>query len=226
MAAWLIRTSGALMRAAVYARVSTDDKGQTVDNQLFAIRGYCQQRGIEIVKEYTDYASAKDLKERKQWRELLKKAQGHRPGFEAILVWKLDRAFRSQHEFHLALTNWEYTNITFHCIADGFELDYRSPIGRAIAGIMAAMAEMESGLISERVKASYARVKSKGGAWGRKPVPVDTAIVQALLSNGYSYRQISDELGIPKSTLNRAVKASQKQPAEIGDNSRLESSKI
>ena len=226
MAPRIIRISGALMRAAVYARVSTDDKGQTVDNQLFAIRGYCQERGIEIVKEYTDYAREQDLKNRIQWRELLEKAQSPRPGFEAILVWKLDRAFRSQHRFHLALSNWEYTNITFHSITDGFQIDYRSPWGKFVAGLMAAMAEMETGLISERVKASYDRVKSKGGAWGRKPLPVDIAQVQALLSNGLSYRQISDELGISKSTLNRAVKASQKEPAEIGDNSRVESSII
>ena len=44
------------LRCAIYARVSTDDKGQDPLNQL---REFATRQGWEVVKEYTDEASAK-----------------------------------------------------------------------------------------------------------------------------------------------------------------------
>ena len=51
------------MRLAIYARVSTRDKEQTPDTQLFALRQYTAQRGWCVVGEYVDQASATDLRE-------------------------------------------------------------------------------------------------------------------------------------------------------------------
>ena len=42
------------MKASLYARVSTRDKGQDVENQLRQLRDFCQKQGWEIVREYTD----------------------------------------------------------------------------------------------------------------------------------------------------------------------------
>src|SRR5262249_36164496 len=48
------------LRAALYARVSTDDKGQDPLNQLLQLRQYAASQGWEIVQEYTDEVSAKN----------------------------------------------------------------------------------------------------------------------------------------------------------------------
>ena len=37
------------MKVAIYARVSTRDKGQDVRNQLEELRAYCDKRGWHIV---------------------------------------------------------------------------------------------------------------------------------------------------------------------------------
>ena len=42
------------MRVALYARVSTSDKGQDPQMQLRELREYCQRRGWEIAGEYVD----------------------------------------------------------------------------------------------------------------------------------------------------------------------------
>jgi predicted site-specific integrase-resolvase len=42
------------MRTALYARVSTSDKGQDPQMQLRELREHCQRRGWEIVGEYVD----------------------------------------------------------------------------------------------------------------------------------------------------------------------------
>ena len=44
-------------QVALYARVSTKDKGQDVENQLVQLREYAGRRGFEIVDEYMDYGT-------------------------------------------------------------------------------------------------------------------------------------------------------------------------
>ena len=47
------------MRVAIYARVSTDDKGQNPENQLRELRGWCVHSGHTITGEYVDYESGR-----------------------------------------------------------------------------------------------------------------------------------------------------------------------
>lgn len=47
-------------KVALYARVSTDDKGQDPYNQMDIIRPIAERRGYVIVGEYVDYASGRD----------------------------------------------------------------------------------------------------------------------------------------------------------------------
>ena len=44
-------------RVALYARVSTLDKGQDPKTQLRPLREYAQRRGLTVVEEYVDRAS-------------------------------------------------------------------------------------------------------------------------------------------------------------------------
>ena len=45
------------MRAALYGRVSTVDKGQDPEVQLGELREYASRRGFEVVAEFVDFAS-------------------------------------------------------------------------------------------------------------------------------------------------------------------------
>jgi ABC-type protease/lipase transport system fused ATPase/permease subunit len=55
-----------IMKAALYARVSTDDKGQNPQVQLDQLRQFCKDAGWEIFQEYVDYASACDFMKEKR----------------------------------------------------------------------------------------------------------------------------------------------------------------
>ena len=48
-------SEGNQMRIAIYARVSTDDKGQAPENQLRQLRQWCASDGHELVHEYVDH---------------------------------------------------------------------------------------------------------------------------------------------------------------------------
>ena len=45
------------LRAGIYARVSTEDRGQDPETQLRPLREYAQRRGFSVVGEYVDHAS-------------------------------------------------------------------------------------------------------------------------------------------------------------------------
>lgn len=53
------------MRVALYLRVSTDDKGQTVENQRSPLKDFCHAQDWSDVHEYADEASATDLRGRR-----------------------------------------------------------------------------------------------------------------------------------------------------------------
>jgi DNA invertase Pin-like site-specific DNA recombinase len=71
------------MKAAIYCRVSTKDKGQETANQAMQLREYSVRMGWEIVEEYTDQASAKNG-ERSAFKRLFEDASKRR--FDVVLV--------------------------------------------------------------------------------------------------------------------------------------------
>ena len=93
------------MKVAIYGRVSTSDKEQDVETQLMPLRDFCLAQDWEVYKEYVDQAPANDLAHRVQWRVLLDDAAKRR--FSVVLVFKLDRAFRSVKHMHDTLAAWE-----------------------------------------------------------------------------------------------------------------------
>jgi predicted site-specific integrase-resolvase len=77
------------MRIAIYARVSTDDKGQDPENQLRQLRQWCADAGHTITHEYIDHESGrKSARERKQFAALFEDA--HKRQFDCVLFWALD----------------------------------------------------------------------------------------------------------------------------------------
>ena len=81
------------MRIGLYARVSTDDKGQDPENQLRQLRQWCADAGHELVHEYVDRESGrKGVNGRKQFAALFEDA--HKRKFDCVLFRALDRFTR------------------------------------------------------------------------------------------------------------------------------------
>jgi hypothetical protein len=78
------------MRVAIYARVSTDDRGQDPENQLTELRGWAANAGHTVSREYVDYESGrKGAERRKQFGALFDEAAKRK--FDCVLFWALDR---------------------------------------------------------------------------------------------------------------------------------------
>ena len=81
------------MRTALYARVSTHDKGQDPEMQLRELREYCTRRGWQIAGEYVDVGVCGAKDSRPELNRMM--ADANRRKFDAVVCWKFDRFARS-----------------------------------------------------------------------------------------------------------------------------------
>lgn len=152
------------MRVAIYARVSTDDKGQDPLNQILQLRDFAQHQGWTVVAEYADELSAKNGK-RPGFQAMWKDAEAHR--FQCVLFWSLDRLTREGTFATLQyLRRFSNLGIKFKSYTEQY-VDSLGIFGEAIIGILAAVAQQERIRISERTKAGLERVRKRGKRLGR-----------------------------------------------------------
>jgi DNA invertase Pin-like site-specific DNA recombinase len=189
------------MKTALYARVSTSDKGQDPEMQLRELREHCQRRGWEIVGEYVDVGVSGSKDSRPELNKLM--VDAHRRKIDGILVWKLDRFGRSLKHLVNALAEFESLGIAFISLKES--LDLTTPAGRLMFGIISAMAEFERDLIRERVKAGIANRRAKGLRIGRKPIVLDAGRLATMRSDKKSMREIALTLGCSASLVHKTL---------------------
>jgi DNA invertase Pin-like site-specific DNA recombinase len=162
-------------RVALYARVSTRDKDQDPEVQLAPLRDHAAARGWQVT-EYVDHASAADMAGRTGWAQLVEDARRRR--IDLVVVWKLDRAFRSTLHCLRTLEGWEHQGVGFACLTQ--PIDTTSPTGRLLLTILAAVAEFERTLIAERVREGMAHAQRNGARIGRPPAAERPHVVRHL----------------------------------------------
>ena len=184
-------------RVALYARVSTLDKGQDPETQLVQLRGYAQARNFEVITEFIDYASGTS-EDRTQYKLMMAAAKKRK--IDVVLVWRYDRFARSTQALVNALKEFQSLGIDF--ISYQENIDTTTPTGELIFHVMASLAQFESSLISQRVKAGMARAKAQGKHIARPPISkqMQEKIIE-LQREGVSMNKISKTLGIAYGTV-------------------------
>ena len=189
-------------RVAIYARVSTKDKGQEVENQLRQLRQFSTLQGWTVVREYVDHETG-STNDRTEFQGMFKDASQRK--FDVLLFWALDRLSREG-----VLETLQYLNRLTACGVGyrSFTEQYFDSCGAfkdAVIAIIATVAKQERVRISQRVRAGLETARSKGRRLGRPRVTVDVARIANLRALGRSWRDITKELGIGKGTAQRAV---------------------
>jgi DNA invertase Pin-like site-specific DNA recombinase len=197
-------------RVALYARVSTDDKGQDNEVQLRVLRAYAESARWDVIGEFVDVASANDHKRRKEFARLNDLIE--RRGVDIVAVVRLDRAFRSLTHCFGTLDRWREHNCDFVAITQS-ALDTSTSSGKIVLAVLAAVAEMERDLISERTKDGLAYARSQGKTLGRRRVELTGAPVkrwpeirQAILAGEMSKRAAAKNLHVSPPTIDRLLR--------------------
>lgn len=187
-----------MRNVAIYCRVSTTD--QNCDLQRNELQRYCAARGWILFAVYEDQMTGRHSN-RPEFQQLLRDARTRK--IDIVLVWKLDRAFRSLKDMVVVLGELGEIGVEFVSVQDN--LDLTTSTGKLMAHILGAFAEFEASLIRERVVAGLAAAKEKGIRLGR-PSKVDRVAVLQLREQGRTVRQIADELGIGIGSVSAALR--------------------
>ena len=138
-----------------YARVSTDD--QLLNLQTDAM----EKAGVASERIYHEHVSGIKTK-RPQLVECLRSL---REG-DVLIVWRLDRLGRSVPELIKIMLELQQRGIEFKSLSEA--IDTSTATGKMIFHMLAAFAEFERNLISERTKAGLKAARARGHRGGRK----------------------------------------------------------
>lgn len=189
-----------MKRCGIYLRVSTDQ--QTTENQRRILLEVAERSGWEVVGIYEDHgiSGAKGRDRRPGFDALLKAVA--RSEINMVMAWSVDRLGRSLS--HLVGLLGELDARGCDLFLHQQALDSSSPQGRAMFALAGVFAELESSLISSRVKLGQQRARAQGVRFGRPPIaPIDIDKVKVRLAKGQSIRVIARATGMSTASVMR-----------------------
>lgn len=181
-------------RRHAYLRVSTTD--QNTDRQINGLQEVCDELHIERVSAVA--------KARPVFDELIAQLiEG-----DTLIVWDLDRAFRSTVDAILTAEALRARGVHFRII--GLQLDTATEEGELIYTILAGFAQYERRIIARRTREGMEAARRRGTTIGRPRVLSDELIREAhdwMAETHYPIRYISALLGVSRSTLQRGIRS-------------------
>jgi DNA invertase Pin-like site-specific DNA recombinase len=190
-----------MLKAALYARVSTISHGQDPEVQLRELREYCERRGFEIAGTYTDLGVSGSKESRPQLNRLMSDCRLRL--VDTVVVYRYDRFARSLRQLVNALAEFDALGVHFISLHEG--VDTSTPNGRLVFGIFASIAEFERELIRGRVRSGLQAARARGRRLGRPCVYVDTSRIASLRAAGASWAAVAHELGVSVGTAYKAA---------------------
>ncbi len=183
-----------------YARVSTEE--QKMDLQMDALR---RAGCTHIFEDHGVSGKSFDRRGLDAALKTLKKG-------DMLVVWRLDRLGRSLSKLIEFMEALGQKGIEFRSLSEN--IDTSSSGGRLLFHMMAALAEFERSLISERTRAGMQAAKLQGRHLGRPPSlttpQVDEAIV-ALVQHGEYLTEIARRFDVSPRSLRRLISLRQKE---------------
>ena len=196
-----------MKKAAIYVRVSTAD--QHVESQLYDLRQFAQERGLEILKEYADRGVSGTKARRPGLDALMSDARQRK--FTVVLVAAFDRIARSTKNFLQIVDELDSLGIEF--VSRRENIDTSGPMGRLFMTLISSIAELESDLIRERIKCGMRAARLEGRQIGRARLDVDRQQVVIDRRSGLSLTTVAKKHGISRASVCRLVKESNSDPA-------------
>jgi site-specific DNA recombinase len=154
-------------RAVIYCRVSTRNQGESglsLDHQLNRCRSYCKAQDWQIIEEYSDVASGKDL-DRPEMQRLLLSANKNE--FDVVVSLKLDRLSRVPLDFYTLFEDLGEIDVGLAVVEDN--IDTTTAVGRMLVGILLQFAAFEREIGMERTQAAMDQIASEGRPGGGVP---------------------------------------------------------
>ncbi len=172
------------MRAAIYARVSTEDQakdGFSIAAQVKRLNAYCKARGWIVAGEYVDEGHSGRSIVRPAYKLMMSEIEK----WDVLVVLKMDRIHRNSINFTLMMNALKDAGKEFNSMQESF--DTTTAMGRFVMDIIQRIAQLESEQIGERVKVGMTQKAKKGKGLLGFPAPYGYAW------EGHNLVQVPDE---------------------------------
>ena len=135
-------------RAAIYARFSShNQRSESIEIQVENSREYCEREGLQVVREYCDYAQTGRNVDRAEFQRMMRDA---RQGlFDFVVIYKVTRIMRNRDEMALARIMLRKAGVEI--LYAGEDIASGSS-GVLQLGMLEVLAEWESAIDSERIR--------------------------------------------------------------------------
>jgi len=159
-----------VVTAIIYCRISSEQ--QSLDAQEFSCKKFCEDRDINISQIIRETGSARSLKNLKNLNSIIKNNSNI-----TIVVYSIDRFCRNTSDSIAILKVMKRKNINLISVTDSIDLSTAS--GKHAFRMRMSEAELESDLISERVRRSVAFRRARGDYFGRPNFGYRTTVLHS-----------------------------------------------
>lgn len=192
---------------AIYVRTSTDDNDGSA--QLHELRGHvARAESVTHVIEYLDRGESGTKTNRPEWSRLMRDARDGK--LACVVATEVSRIGRlGAGQVTQALDELHRLGVRLVLTRQG--LDYGTPTGQFVAGILAEVAKLERVQVLERTRAGIARARSRGVKFGRRELAIEPERLtraRELRQAGASWRVAAQAAGVKVRTLRRKLGAS------------------
>ncbi|MGH6837498.1 MAG: recombinase family protein [Methylocella sp.] len=177
-----------------YARVSREDQNPQYQHDALSAAG--------CVRIFEDRISGAEFS-----RAGLDQALAALESGGVLVVWKLDRLGRSMLDTVRIVLDLDRRGVGFRSLTESF--DTKTPMGRGVLALLAAVAEDERERLRERTRAGMEAARRRGKHVGRPSAltPEKLDLAARLLAEGKGRASIARMIGVGPATLRRALNA-------------------
>jgi len=179
-----------------YARVSTREQNTAAQE--------AELRTAGAVRVFVDHGESSRITDRPQWSACLDYLN---PG-DTLVIRALDRIAGTEQMAIELIRDLGRRGVRLRSLTEPFlDVDTSTPMGEAIVGIMAVLAQLRVATIRENTRRGLARARAQGRVGGRPTVmtPERTDAALQMREHGHGIVHIATVLGVGKSSVSRAL---------------------
>lgn len=213
-------------KVGIYVRVSTEEQakeGISIDAQIDRCKSFCKARGWKVFRIYTDAGYSAGTLDRPAFKNLVDDINDKK--LNILLVYKIDRFSRKLKDLISILEDLKSKGVNFTSVTE--QIDTTTAMGEAFFQIIGVFAQLERGMVKERVEMAFDKKIGSGEVLNRAPLgykyqngkltidSIGKEKVKEIFDMwvaGINYKEISIKFNIPVSTLYEIIK----NPTYIG----------
>jgi site-specific DNA recombinase len=150
-----------MVGAVIYVRVSTKEQTENLSlpTQLRACEEYCRRQGYEIIERFHEEGESAKTTDRRQLQALLKYCRTHKGKVHFVVVYNLTRFAREKYDHFALHAHLKSLGISLRSATEPID---DTSTGKLMEGVLAAFAQFDNDVRSERTLAGMRAALSLG----------------------------------------------------------------